>query len=90
MPKQRRSNLRIEQGVRQHTHLVPQDFQVLSAGMQDFRDVFVFKQRGQHVQVLNGERIDDDHLVIGGKLDKAQPRIIRLLTQEFGIDGKHA
>ena len=59
---------------------MPQDLKVLPTGVQHLHHIWVLEQRGQHMQVLNGERVDHRHLVVGGELDQAQARIIGLLA----------
>ena len=57
--------------------------------MEELHDALVRKQRLQHAQVVHLERVHDDRLVVGGKLQQAQLRVVGLLAQEFGVDGKH-
>jgi len=64
------------------------DFEVLSAGMDDLEDVLVLgqqvHQRGE-VDIL-GERVDRGGLVLVGDLDQAQDRPIGAFAHELGID----
>ena len=80
VPQKRRRNLRVEQRLRKHAHLMPQDLKVLPAGVQHLHDAGILEQRGQHMQVLDAKRVDHRHLVISGELDQAQARIIGLLA----------
>ena len=80
VPQQRRRHLRVEQRLRKHAHLVPQDLKVLPAGVQHLHDAGILEKRRQHMQVLHAKRVDHRHLVVGGELDQAQARIIGLLA----------
>ena len=58
--------------------------------MEQLHDALVLEQLAKDLQIVDGKRVDDDHLVVCGHLHQAQLRIVGFLAQELGIDRQHA
>ena len=80
LPEERRRDLRVEDRVRHAADVVQQDLDVLVAGMEHLHHVVVFEHRLERREVVDFERVDDDHLVVGRHLQQAQFRVVGLLA----------
>ena len=90
LTEQRRRDLRIENRRRNAPEVVKHDLDVLMARMEQLHDALVLEQRTHRADIVYGKRVDDDRFVVGGHLQEAQLRVIRLLAEELGIDSQHA
>ncbi|MNS18168.1 hypothetical protein D3C72_498580 [compost metagenome] len=81
------SQLRIEQRHRQAAGQAQQDFEVFTAGMDDFDHSRVFQQRGQGLPVVDGQRINQVSAYAIAHLQQAGDRIEGVDPHEFGVEG---
>ena len=81
-------DLGVEDRVRHDPGLVPDDFDILTGGVENLQHLLVGHQCEERLEVdALGQRIDHDRFLRARHLHDAEQRIIGRLTQEFGIDG---
>ncbi len=83
-----RRYLGVEDRVRNDTGAMPDDFDVLTGGVEYLQHLLVGHQREERLEIdAVGQRIDDDRFLRARHLHHAKQRIIGRLAQEFGVDG---
>ena len=81
-------DLGIEDRVRDDPRLMPDDFDILTGGVEYLEHLLVGHQREKRLEVdAFGQGVDDDRFLCAGHLHDAKQRVVGCLTQEFGIDG---
>ncbi len=81
-------DLGVEDRVRYDAGLMPDDFDILTGGVEDLQHFLVGHQRKERREVdAPGQRIDDDRFLRACHLHDAEQRVISRLPQKFGIDG---
>ena len=70
---------------------LPEDFKILTRGVEDFEDVRIFKEseeRGEIKLFFGRERIDRHGLLVRPRhLNKAELRVVGSVAEKFRIDG---
>ena len=89
-PEQRGRLLRVEHGRERHARQRQERLDVLARRVQQLQARRVREQRRQRAAVRDRERIDEGDVVRGGGLDQAQPRVIRPLAHELGVERERA
>src|ERR1035437_3840871 len=81
-------DLGVEDRVGNDACLMPDDFDILTGGVENLQHLLVGHQREEWLEVdARSQRIDHDRLVCARHLHDAEQRIVGRLAQEFGING---
>ena len=84
--RQRRSDLRVEDGRGSQSTDPIEDLQVLASRVKHLGHRRVAQQVAQRREVVYRKRVDDGRHVIGPQLDQAQAREVGALAHELGVD----
>jgi len=81
-------DLRVEHGRRCAADEIVENFQILPAGVDQLQQSLVI-QHGEEGRQIHPrcQRVDRGRLLVAGKLQQAQLRIVGVLAHELGVDG---
>ena len=81
-------NLSVEQWRGKNAKALVKNFKILSGGMDYLDSLRVAEQRGQRLQVMNGDGVDAGMCAGMGQLHQAKLWAVGALAQELGVDGQ--